>query len=50
MDINYTRVYKLYTIPLAKPYKLKLADDKLVPNIIYTARLVLVLGEHIEEL
>ena len=50
VDVGYARVYKLYTVPLAKPCKLKLADDKLVPNITHVVRLVLVLGEYVEEL
>lgn len=50
VDNNYVRQHKLHTVPLTKPCKLRLADNKLAPNITHMARLKLVLGGHIDEL
>ena len=50
VDTNYVKKHRLPTVPLAKPCRLRLADDKLAPNITHMARLQLTLGDHIEEL
>ena len=49
-DSRFVKKHKLQVIPLAKPCRLKLADDTMAPNITHMAQLKTVLGDHVDEL
>lgn len=50
VNTTYVKKHRLPMLPLAKPCRLRLADNKLAPDITHMARLQLTLGNHIEEL
>lgn len=50
VDANFVKLHKIPTVALAKPVKLRLADDNLAPNITHMAQVSLLLGDHREEL
>lgn len=50
VDTSFVRKNKLPRVALSKPCKLRLADDKLAPNITHMALVKLALGDHVEDL
>ena len=51
VDKVFVRKNKLVTIPLARPYRLKLADNKAAPNITHMAKVLFQLGkEYLDKL
>ena len=50
ININFAKRYKLSTIELTKPVKLKLANRDVTGVITYAARTILAFNNHLEEL